>query len=64
MRLEVYLLSIPLMRHRNIAPRTRRSTPLLQGTEMQSPDQPQNRLPETVGESRAYPGMLQRLDPR
>jgi hypothetical protein len=63
MRLEVYLLSIPLMRHRNIVPRTRRSTALLKGTEVQGPDQPQNRLPETVGESRTYHGMLQRLDP-
>jgi hypothetical protein len=63
MRLEVYLLSIPLLRHRNIVPRTRRSTALLQGTEAQGPDQPRNRLTETVGESRTWPGMLQRLDP-
>lgn len=63
MRLEVYLLSIPLMRLRNIVPRTRRSTAPLQGTEVQGPDEPQNRLTETVGESRTYSRMLQHLDP-
>ena len=63
MRLEVYLLSIPLLRHRNIVPRTRRATALLQGTEVQGPDQPQNRLTETVGELRTYSSMLQHLDP-
>ncbi len=63
MGLEVYLLSIPLLRHRNIVPRTRGSTALLQGTEVQGLDQPQTRLTETVGESRTYPGLLQRLDP-
>ena len=47
MRLEVYLLSIPLMRHRNIVPRTRRSTALLHGTPHAVPAG-LNRLP-TVG---------------
>jgi hypothetical protein len=63
MRLEVYLLSIPLARHRAIVPRAGRSAASLQGTEVQGPEQTQNRLTETVAESRACPGMLQRTDP-
>lgn len=63
MRREVYLLSIPLTRHRTIVPRAGRSAFWPQGSGMPGPEQPTTRVAETAIQSRAYPGISQRTDP-
>jgi hypothetical protein len=63
MRDEVYLLSIPLTRHRNIVPRPHRVSDALQGHAMPVPQLHEQGVSETLAESDPYPGILHRTEP-
>jgi hypothetical protein len=63
MRVEVYLLSIPLTRHRNIVPRPHRVGDALLGHAMPGPQLHQQGVSETLAESHPYPGTLHRTEP-
>ena len=62
MSTEVYLLSIPLARHRNIVPRPRRGNALPPGSRVQEPEHARHGVTETLVAPRLA-GTMQRIDP-
>ncbi len=63
MRDEVYLLSIPLTRHRNIVARPHRVGDALQAHALPSHRVHQQAVSETLAESNPYPRTLHRTEP-
>jgi hypothetical protein len=63
MRVEVYLLSIPLTRHRSIVARPHRVGDALQGHALPSHQVHQQGVSEALAESNPYPRTLHRTEP-
>ena len=62
MSLEVYLLSIPLARHRTIVPSHRGARIFAEDAAMHAPEHHTHGLTEGMVESQSAPGARQRLD--
>jgi hypothetical protein len=62
MSLEVYLLSIPLARHRTIVPSHRAARILVQDAAMHAPEQRTRELTDGMVESASAPSARHRLD--
>jgi hypothetical protein len=62
MSTEVYLLSIPLARHRTIVPRPRRNNELSSGSAVREPEHPRHGVADTLDAPR-HAGAMQRIDP-
>jgi hypothetical protein len=63
MSIEVYLLSIPLARHRSIVPRPRRSNAPLASTGVQEAQHRMHCVTDTLVEPPRHVGTMQRIDP-
>jgi hypothetical protein len=63
MSIEVYMLSIPLARHRSIVPRPGRRNALLANTSIREPQHRLRSATETLVEPPPHPGTMQRIDP-
>jgi hypothetical protein len=63
MRVEVYLLSIPLTRHRSIVPRPHRVGDALPGHAISASQLHQQGVSEAFAEFHPYPGTLHRTEP-
>lgn len=62
MSTEVYLLSIPLARNRNIVPRRRRNNALSPGSGVHEPEHPRHGVIDTLVAPR-HAATMQRIDP-
>jgi hypothetical protein len=63
MSIEVYLLSIPLARHRSIVPRRRRSNAPFASTGVREPQHRMHSVTDTLVEPPRHAGTMQRIDP-
>lgn len=63
MSIEVYLLSIPLARHRSIVPLPRRSNAELASTGVQEPQHRMHSVTDTFVEPARHASTMQRTDP-
>jgi hypothetical protein len=64
MRTEVYLLSVPLARHRNIVPRRRDVALAPDGFHMRPVEQRVSGVRDEISDSSTLTGTFQRIDPR
>ena len=63
MSTEVYLLSIPLARHRSIVPRPRRSITRPVSSGIREPQQRMHSVTDTLVGPPRHAGTMQRIDP-
>jgi hypothetical protein len=62
MATEIYLLSIPLARHRTIVPQRRETSPEMGGSHIRPPEQRVYGVTDVIAESSQRAGTLQRID--